>query len=104
MAATASANEPNAPGSPTYCPMRASAPVSRRGPTSLSTSFDSRRPSCGGNMPACERSGSMARANAAAPASPRPINPPMDVPTHASVAGRSRATRVAMSDTYCGTV
>ncbi|CPQ82570.1 Uncharacterised protein [Bordetella pertussis] len=48
----------------------------------------------------------MARARrimVAAPARPRPIRPPIEVPTQASVAGHTRAISVAMSDTYCGT-
>ncbi|MNT37332.1 hypothetical protein D3C72_1734670 [compost metagenome] len=55
-------------------------------------------------MPACGRMTWRAPANAAAPDSARPINPPIDVPTQASRAGRRRAINVTMSDTYCGTV
>ncbi|KAG1167627.1 hypothetical protein G6F35_017671 [Rhizopus arrhizus] len=84
--------------------MRDKAPVSRRGPTSFSTSLSSRMPCPGGNMPTCGRMACKAPANAAAPDSARPTSPPIDVPTQASRAGRRRAISVTMSDTYCGTV
>ncbi|MNR43413.1 hypothetical protein D3C85_1620320 [compost metagenome] len=55
-------------------------------------------------MPACGRMASMAFAKTAAPDSAMPISPPIDVPTQDSPAGRRRAIKVTISDTYCGTV
>ncbi len=63
--------------------MRVSATGSIVGPTSLSTS---------------RRSGAPCSA-----ATPRPISPPIEVPTQSTVPAFRRASSVTMSATYCAT-